>query len=306
MSFIPLFPLPSCLPSFRHSQNELSVDAHRPLIINSLDNTLTCEDFTDKMTTRALPQHAVLRGKFACCAMNHTIGGTTIPCDKVLIAPVLDRVYKRKLDHLKEIDDLVNFAWFQCLRPSILAEAVLSAETMPEFLTRYGWSAHDPEGSDAPKQNVFFPLFCAATEGNAAITRALLEAGADSKRRLLGIGTSSLEAAALCGHAEVCKALLDAGAEVNGCSQFDGSTPLIKAVKGGDCVVVKLLLCRGADRSGPNHAGETPLSIAAIAQNEDMCVALREAAEKEGPFPVQGKVDSHAKLQAGEDTLKKP
>jgi hypothetical protein len=99
------------------------------------------------------------------------------------------------------------------------------------------------------------------SENNVAATKALLQSGADPKRRLLGIAAASLEAAALCGHIEVCTVLLDAGAEINGSSKIDGCTPLIKAATGGNCAVIKLLLDRGADSSQENHKGETPLVV---------------------------------------------
>ena len=260
--------------------NELSLQAHRPLLIDG--GEVNCEGFTDKMTHRALPRHAMLRGEFTCCARGHEINGAQIPCDKLRIAPVLRRVYDHKLQHLRATGDAVNHAWFMCLRPSILAgdvgdgaEPFTPDEELSAFNARYGWSeSEDSAGTVSQDHAVFFPLFCAATEGNHHVVRSLLAAGADANRRLLGAGTSSLEAAALCGHTEVCTALVENGADVNGSSQFDGATALVKAARGGNEAVVQFLLANGADPSRADRAGSTPREVAEIAGHSAVCELL--------------------------------
>ena len=286
--------------------NELSLQAFRPLCIEQQAEDgggisfkgckVTVEDFSDKLTHRALAKHAVLRGEFSCCKFGHVVDGETISCDKVRIAAVLRDAYDDKLRHLERTGDVVNHAWFLCLRPSLLAgggevglpEATLPPdETMASFLSRYGWRGEGggPEGEGLPAQAVFFPLFCASTEGNLPVVRALLDAKADPRRRLLGAGTSSLEAAALCGHAEVVTVLLDAGADINGCSQFDGATALHKAAKGEAAVVVELLLKRGADAARKDHGGETSEDVAAAVESMQELLQLFTQFKAESSAP---------------------
>ena len=262
--------------------NELSLQAHRPLIINEDGRTVVVEDYTEKMTSRALPQFAVLTGDFTCCRMGHRFGPRAIPCDKGSVAAVLRATYAHKLRHLRMTGDFVNYAWFLCVKPSILAgdtaaEPFPCDESIAAFLERYGWLGDDFEGKHLAAQPVFFPVFCAATEGNIAALRGLLAAGAEPARRLMGVGTSSLEAAALCGNADCCVALLDAGAELDGSSQFDGATPLIKAARGGNAAIVELFLARGADATHCEHGGGTAVA-AAVAGGYDDCVAMLEQA----------------------------
>jgi ankyrin repeat protein len=247
------------------------------LIINEDGRTVVVEDYTEKMTSRALPQFAVLTGDFTCCRMGHRLGNRAMPCDKGSVATVLRATYAHKLRHLRMTGDFVNYAWFLCVKPSILAgdtaEPFPCDESIAAFLDRYGWLGDDFEGKHLAAQPVFFPVFCAATEGNIAALRGLLAAGAEPARRLMGVGTSSLEAAALCGNADCCVALLDAGAELDGSSQFDGATPLIKAARGGNAAIVELFLARGADATHCEHGGGTALA-AAVAGGYDDCVAM--------------------------------
>ena len=47
-----------------------------------------------------------------------------------------------------------------------------AGESAADFLARYDWR-EDAEGKDCPEKPVFFPLFCAATEGNLSATKSL-------------------------------------------------------------------------------------------------------------------------------------
>ncbi|CAK0864143.1 unnamed protein product [Prorocentrum cordatum] len=174
---------------------------------------------------------------------------------------------------------MVHYTWFLCLKPALLAETgrygtldVPQDDSVASFLHRYGFH-EDIEGLDVPLQPVFFPLFCAACEGNMAIVRSLVESRAEVPRRLLQVGVSVLEAVCLCGHAEICAYLLDHGAELNSASQLDGMSAVHKAASGGSPSVLRILLDRRADINARMLDSRTPLMCAANAGNCD-CVTL--------------------------------
>lgn len=125
------------------------------------------------------------------------------------------------------------------------------------------------------------PLMWAISEQHPAVTRALLDAGADINARSAR-GFTPLLFAARNGDAESAKALLDAGADPNAVwiipsatvapggrgdpSRPDGSTPLMVAVASGRSEVAVLLLQRGANPNADTTTGYTALH-AAVAKN---------------------------------------
>eukprot|EP00929_Paragymnodinium_shiwhaense_P045563 TRINITY_DN23263_c0_g1_i1.p1 TRINITY_DN23263_c0_g1~~TRINITY_DN23263_c0_g1_i1.p1 ORF type:complete len:214 (-),score=42.36 TRINITY_DN23263_c0_g1_i1:381-1022(-) len=173
----------------------------------------------------------------------------------------------------------MNHAWLLSLRPALLADTgeggrldVPADEALPTFMSRYSF-IDDIEGRDCPAHEVFFPLLLAATEGNAGIVRALVAAGADVHRRLLGVGTSSLEAASLCDHSDIVEFLLSKKADLHGFSFLEGNMPVHKAAEGGACRTLRFLLDQKADINAKMKNLRTPLICAADADSEG-CLRL--------------------------------
>lgn len=92
------------------------------------------------------------------------------------------------------------------------------------------------------------PLVMAAKEGNAAVIRVLISAGAESDGPN-GTGTTPLMFASAAGNPEAVKALLDHGANANAREKTWGETPLMFAAAFGRVDAVKELLAGGADAS---------------------------------------------------------
>jgi hypothetical protein len=93
-------------------------------------------------------------------------------------------------------------------------------------------------------ENIAMPLYYAASLGLRAITRMLLDQGADANAQGGEYG-NALQAASQGGHEQVVKILLDAGAAVNAQGGFYGNA-LQAASLGGYEQVVKVLLHNGA------------------------------------------------------------
>ncbi|CAE8739807.1 unnamed protein product [Polarella glacialis] len=258
--------------------NEFNVNARRPLVVEG-PMDVWVDDFTLKLTSRAQRQHSALNGQFTCCRMQHEANGAPFPCDKPRVRHVISNTLEGKLADLKAKGDLVHYAWFLCLKPALLAEtgaegplAIPKDRDLSAFLQRYCWKA-DIEGKDVPSQPVFFPLFCAATEGNLEAVKWLVEAKADVSRRLMGVGTNSLEGACISGHLEVCQHLLAQRAELHGSSLLDGNMPVHKAASGGSSAVLQMLLSQRAEVDACRKDGRTALSCASGEGNE-ACVRL--------------------------------
>jgi uncharacterized protein len=90
------------------------------------------------------------------------------------------------------------------------------------------------------------PLLLAAQNGSAAMTKALLEAGADPNSAN-ALGTTVLMFAAASGDANTVKLLLDRGAKINAQESARGQSALFFAAALNRAEVIKLLLARGAD-----------------------------------------------------------
>ena len=104
-------------------------------------------------------------------------------------------------------------------------------------------------------------LMAAAIGGSEVVTKVLLDHGADVTARDI-IGRTALVFAAKRGHEAVAKLLLDHGADVAAADNI-GHTALINAGCGGHETVTKLLLDHGADVAAADAIGNTALMYAA-------------------------------------------
>ncbi|KIW22450.1 uncharacterized protein PV07_12334 [Cladophialophora immunda] len=156
--------------------------------------------------------------------------------------------------------------------------------------------------------NVSRALISAAKRGLKALTRLLLEKGADKESKDNG-GQTPLSLAARQGHKEVVRLLLETGAERESKNNGGwtplllaarqgheedngGQTPLSLAARQGHKEVVRLLLETGAERESKNNGGWTPLLLAARQGHEEVVRLLletgakRESKENGGQTPL--------------------
>lgn len=154
-----------------------------------------------------------------------------------------------------------------------LDERKTSPPPQPDGTTALHWAVHHEQldvvqlllekGWQADRKNDYgiSPLILACENGNPAIIRELINAGADPQQTIPGKVTP-LMIASRSGNAESVKLLLQAGARVNH-RERRGQTALIWAAAEGHDAVVDLLLRKGADVNAGIPNGMTALFFAA-------------------------------------------
>ena len=117
------------------------------------------------------------------------------------------------------------------------------------------------------------PVADAASRGDAAAVRALLERGADVQTARPD-GMTALHWAAMRSDLELADMLLYAGAHLEATTRLGRHTPLHVAGRSGRAPVVRALLEAGADPHARTASGATPLHLAAQAGNAEAVAAL--------------------------------
>ena len=135
------------------------------------------------------------------------------------------------------------------------AMALVEAGANPNPISREAYDAHR-SGMDSPLRMP--TLFNAITMGDAALCKALIEAGADIEARMPSI---------------------------------NAETPLMMACCSGDAAIVKLLLDAGADMAATSGLGETAKEMATqfAAFDGGACAAYLEVEELRRSLPQKPK-----------------
>jgi ankyrin repeat protein len=148
----------------------------------------------------------------------------------------------------------------------------------------------------------YTPLQIASKGGNAAVVRALINAGADVNA-VTTSGATALHLAAASGNADAVTALIEKGANVNAKESEWGQTPLVFAAEYDRADVIRVLLKHGADanahttdvnineeaardQAAMKKRNEVLISFMPQARKDSVAAAQREAAAKAAANPA--------------------
>ncbi|WP_447985737.1 ankyrin repeat domain-containing protein [Nitrospira sp. Nam74] len=120
------------------------------------------------------------------------------------------------------------------------------------------------------------PLLRAASSGDTARIRQLLEDGHNANEAFPIVGTRPLILASSSGHVETVAALLDAGADIDA-QDLTGWTALHAAAFNGDSATISLLLQRGALFREPRWYRKSPTDIAEMLGHTNIVSVLQKA-----------------------------
>jgi ankyrin repeat protein len=94
-------------------------------------------------------------------------------------------------------------------------------------------------------------------------------------------GCTPLQIASFMGHNKVVELLISKGANLEAKDETNGATALSWAVAAGRKDVVETLLSNGAVIDAKDKKGETPLSVATKAKNQEIVALLEHSGAKQ-------------------------
>lgn len=147
-----------------------------------------------------------------------------------------------------------------------------------EYLLRNGADINRPTASDKSSRST--PLHCAAYNGQLECVRLLLSKGANIEAKEMN-GCTPLHIASYIGHNAVVEFLISKGANLEARDEKNGATPLFWAVAAGKKDVVETIVSKGALVNVKDKNGETPLSLATQAKNQELAALLERHGAKQ-------------------------
>ncbi len=186
---------------------------------------------------------------------------------------------------------------------------------LTEMLLKAGANA------SAANQSGATPMLLAAINGNAAILKRLIQAGADPNAAISETGDTPLMMAARTGTVDAVRVLLEHGANINTKETWGGTTALMWAVSERHPEVTRLLVERGADVNAksnfvPAASGRGFEGTAAVAPKPGQTIeefasgwmtplmfAAREDDLESARILIQGGADVNAVGGDGKDAL---
>lgn len=257
-----------------------------PVILTEAPLAMVQDFFEYYLFRSSVRQFSVFNGLFGCCEkghikMIHQGRKWFTPCDKPVLADMLEAMYDAKLAQLRA--DGVDFMWrlYKCMEPAIFAgsdrdrllDACSPSEGIADFLVRMGL----PQDPRVPDEGGATAIEWAAFLGHAPMVDKLLRAGCPGDVADDGGLTPLLCASLSCNALRTATLLLDSGLSheaINSQTKGVGITALHNAAKGGLVDVVQLLMQRRAVPDVRRRDGLTPLHAAAKSGHVAVCEAL--------------------------------
>ncbi|CAE8601120.1 unnamed protein product [Polarella glacialis] len=299
--------------------NLLSSKSMMPLVVTEAPRIATYSSLAFVLDNAGRPERGPCSGNLSCCSFDHsiTVAGEkrSIPCDKISIQSVLQKLFSTKMQSLT--GSLLTYS-FLMLEPTIAVGRDASAT--PD-LEKFAQKWHET-GQQESTEHGFTLLHIAAAAGNAPMVRELLERQCMGEKWLVSdiFGTTAFQVAVVSGSVAAVKLFLQTGEidkeQTNGSNNF-GAAPIHITSEYGKADILQLLLANDAEvdlpkRADSAYAGRTALLCAALRSQFECCeILIRHGAsvsarDKEGntvlhmaalePMCLVGNQDPTAKM----------
>eukprot|EP00929_Paragymnodinium_shiwhaense_P058707 TRINITY_DN29411_c0_g1_i4.p1 TRINITY_DN29411_c0_g1~~TRINITY_DN29411_c0_g1_i4.p1 ORF type:complete len:581 (-),score=163.58 TRINITY_DN29411_c0_g1_i4:70-1812(-) len=260
-----------------------------PVVLTEAPKATVLEFFDFFLFRGSNPMQNVFSGTFSCCQRGHVRKihqgrHWHTPCDKHLLAEMLDPMIQEKLDTLKAAGNNFLYRLYRCMEPALLADSCCDRtdaacdphETIEEFLARFLL----PDDPKQPDESGAPAIEWAAFQGHAVMVEKLIDAKCDASVVDHGGLTPLLGAVGCCFPIETTKVLLEKGGlscqAINEASKNFGVTPLDRAAKTGNLEVAKLLVEAKANLDVKRKDGRSPVHTAAESGHREVCEFLLE------------------------------
>ncbi|CAE8622676.1 unnamed protein product [Polarella glacialis] len=224
-------------------------------------------------------------GSLSCCSAGHSISiageRMSIPCDKISIQSVLEKLYSAKMKSLA--NSLLAFSYIMLEATIAVGSDALATPELEKLIPKL----HVP-GQQESSEHGLTLLHVAAVTGNAPMVRQLLERRCKGEPWSVDIfGTTAFQGATLVGSVAAAKLFLETGEidkeQINGYNNF-GAAQIHMTADYGRTEMMQLLLATNAEvdlpkRKGSAYAGRTALHCAALRSQFECCeILLRHGA----------------------------
>mmetsp|Transcript_33356 Transcript_33356/g.109302 ORF Transcript_33356/g.109302 Transcript_33356/m.109302 type:complete len:646 (+) Transcript_33356:75-2012(+) len=264
--------------------------------------------------------HAVGTGEFSCCHMHHMVDGNPIPCDKIKVSAVVQKLLNDRISQLASSSLPLNIFFHRFLasvNPSLL-RGLPNVPTTQEgdlasFLKDLRFSCSSAQDTKPLDDfgSGWGPLFYAALRQDFSVGRQLVEEGESVNQRsktnicgiFLGPGSTPLMVASFyVAGGDAVRFLLSQRADVDGQNMLK-FTALTYAAYAGQVENIKVLLEGGASHNISDALGFEPLSWAAFFARRESVEMLVQAGANVCTDSFFGVCPLHSAAVAGDTTV---
>ncbi|CAE8743147.1 unnamed protein product [Polarella glacialis] len=261
--------------------NLLNSRSMMPLVVTEAPRIATYSSLTFVLDNARRPERGPCSGFLSCCSAGHSISiageRRSIPCDKISMQSVLEKLYSAKM---KSVANSLLAYPFSMLETSIaVGSDALAKPDLEEF---------DFHAEHNNNNNGNTLLHSAAATSNATMVRKLLDRRCKGEPWLVdAIGGTAFQSLAVFGCVAIAQLFLETG-EI-GKEQIDGhnswgASPIHLTSEYGKPKMLQFLLANDAavdlpKRKGSAYAGRTALHCAALRSQFECCeILLRHGA----------------------------
>ncbi|CAE8679343.1 unnamed protein product [Polarella glacialis] len=260
--------------------NLLSSRSMMPLVVTEAPRIATYSSLTFILDNVGRPERGPCSGSLSCCSAGHSISiageRRSVPCDKISIQSVLEKLYTAKIKSLA--NSLLAFSYIMLEATIAVGSDALAKPELEEFAQK--WHVL---GQQESTEHGLTLLHIAAGTGNAPMVRKLLGRRFKGKPWSVTIsGTTAFQGAIVVGSVATAKIFLETGdidkEQINGYNKF-GAAQIHVTAEYGKTEMMRLLLANNAEvdlpkRQGSAYAGRTPLLCAALRSQFECCEIL--------------------------------